>query len=94
MELRQAYELYLSGDVVDDPFAAAPDLEYVMYEEEADYIWRMVVLPIDSVGADLTLEATSGCTQEDEDERFERIRQWMSEKALLPHSRNLRLLPG
>jgi hypothetical protein len=83
MDLKDAYELYLAGDVVEDPFTSAPDLEYVMYEEEADYVWRMVVLPIDAVGADLSLEATPGCTQKEEDERFERIRQWMGEKGVV-----------
>lgn len=83
MDMQEAYELYLVGEVVEDPFTTAPDFEYVMCDEEADYIWRMVVLPIDAVGADLSLEATPGCTQEDEDERFERIRQWMSEKGIV-----------
>lgn len=83
MDVRQAYELFLAGDVVEDPFTTAPDLEYVMYDEEADYIWRMVVLPIDAVGADLSLDATPGCTQEDEDERFERIRVWMNGKGVV-----------
>lgn len=83
MDVRDAYELFLAGEVVEDPFTTAPDLEYVMYDEEADYIWRMVTLPIDAVGADLSLEATPGCTQEDEDVRFEGIRRWMSVKGVV-----------
>jgi hypothetical protein len=83
MDLMEAYEVYLHGDAVDDPYKAAPDLEYVMYDEEVDYVWRMVVLPIDAVGADLSLEATPGCTQEEEDERFEKIRKWMDEKGII-----------
>ena len=82
MDLIDAYDLYLAGEVVEDPYKAAPDLEYVIYPEEEDYVWKMVVLPIDAVGADLSLDATAGCTQEDEDARFERIREWMSAKGV------------
>jgi hypothetical protein len=82
MNITEAYELYLKGAPVEDPFATSPDLEYVIYDEEADYIWRMVVLPVDAVGADLSLEATPGCTQEDEDKRFELIRLWMAENGV------------
>jgi hypothetical protein len=83
MDVRDAYELFLTGEIVEDPFTTAPDLEYVIYDEEIDYIWRMVVLPIDAVGTDLSLDATPGCTQEDEDVRFESIRQWMSVKGVV-----------
>jgi hypothetical protein len=82
MDITEAYELYLAGEAVENPFKTAPDLEYVIYDEEADYIWRMVVLPIDALGADLTLEATPGCTQEDEDARFALIRTWMAGKGI------------
>ncbi len=74
MDLQEAYDLYLASQTIADPFAAAPDLEYVIYPEEEDYDWRFVILPIDSVGADLSLEPTDGCEKEDEDQRFSNIR--------------------
>lgn len=83
MDINEAYELYLAGEVVDDPYMAAPDLEYVMYPEEEDYLWRMVVLPLDAVGCDLSLAPTDGCEEKDEDERFDRIREWMQEKGII-----------
>lgn len=83
MDVKDAYKLYLEGDVVEDPFTAAPDLEFVMYPEEEDYVWRMVILPINSMGADLSLDPTAGCSKSDEDERFESIRVWMREKGVV-----------
>jgi hypothetical protein len=83
MEIQEVYERYLAGEKVEDPYATAPDLEYVIYPEEDDYVWRMVVLPLDAAGADLSLEATPGCTQEDEDKRFDGIRSWMAEKGIV-----------
>lgn len=83
MDIQQAYQIYMEGEVVSDPYAAAPDLEYVIYPEEEDYVWRMVVLPIAAVGADLSLAPTDGCSEEEEEVRFESIRSWMTEKGIL-----------
>ncbi len=80
MNIKEAYELYLAGEDVDDPYGTAPDLEFVMYPEEADYVWRLVVLPLEAVGCDLSLDPTAGCSQQEEDQRFDRVRAWMAEK--------------
>jgi hypothetical protein len=86
MFLTEAYERYLVAATEEQPFDVAPDLEFVIWDEEQDFIWKFVELPIDAVGADLSFAPTNGCLPQDEDERFATIRTWMEingvEKAL------------
>lgn len=77
MTVVEAYEWYQAAAEEKEPFEAAPDLEFVIFDEERDFVWKFIDLPIDAVGADLTFAPTKGCRPEDEEERFELVRTWM-----------------
>ena len=85
MELLEIHRLYLVGVPVSEPWAGDDNFEAVLENDELEYDWRRIALPLAVVGAtiDLSLDPNPGCDDADEAERFDWIREWGRESGTL-----------
>ncbi len=78
MELFEIHRLYTAGVPVTEPWAGDDNFEAVLENDELEYDWRRIALPLAVVGAtiDLSLDPNPGCDDAGEAERFDWIREW------------------
>jgi hypothetical protein len=79
MDAFKVFELYEQGEPVLAPWEDDDRLEDLLYENEYDFDYRAITFPIDEVDCDLSLDPNPGCDPDSEAERFQIVRDWVTD---------------
>lgn len=81
MNALDIFQIYQFGILTNAPWQGDDNFEATLSEEEAEYDWRKITLPLSVAGIDLDLscDPSPGCDPKVEAERFDGIRNWARE---------------